>query len=1135
MSRREDGHYHWCTVDADETPTRESDDHIVLTTAAEAFAELADLNDPPVGEGPSEGSRGAPAPRQERAFVGEVAPPVVAVVVVHNAEDSFDETLRSLGEQTYENLSVLIIDADSDIDPTPRIAQVLPGAFVRRLEHNVGYGPTLNETLELVTGASFYCLCHDDVVLEPDCVHELVSEAFRSNAGIVGPKMVDWDDPELLLSVGFTIDSSAGRAPYAERHELDQGQHDAVRDVFAVAGGCTLVRADLFGHLGGFDPGIDLVGEDLDLCWRAHLVGARVVVAPSATVRHRERLAERVEVARLTRVDAAHRMRTVFSNLRLRRLIWSIPRLVFISVVEAIVEWSIGRRAHARAQIAAWGTTIRSIPSIARSRRRVRAIRERDDRAIGQLQTRFWARLDGVIQANRRERAIQVDSSGGPPRRRTPAVTWALVALVVVLVAGSRELLFGALPAIGSFAAPPSGLAHMWHLWGSSWNPLGLGSTTAQPAGVGTLATLGTLAGGAFGFLRRLAILLPVPIGLFGAWRVTRPLGSRRAQLVATVLYAAVPLPWNALAQGVWGGLVVYAVAPWILHCSARAMRVVPYAGARNAGATPAGWAMVLGYGLLVAVVATLAPAVVSTVIVVGVGLALGSLVLGRTDGLVRLVTATAGALVVAAVLLSPWTLAGPGRSMWSLAGVGGAVHGWSDLGELLRFQSGPMGAGPVGYVFLVAAALPLVIGRSWRFEWGVRAWGVAVCAWALAWCGQQAWFGVPLPPTEVLLAPAAIAVAVAAACGVVALETDLATFRFGVAQVASLVAVVAVILAVLPLLANATDGRWRMAPVGLDEVLEFITTQRAEAPFRVVWVGDPAVMPVASRPLDDALSVGVSNEGMPRMNELWIAASADGSRPVHDALDLAMASETTRVGRVLADMGVRYVVLPRQTVPLPYRSTAHRPPTRLLDAMEDQLDLARVPVNDAVVVYRNEAWRPGPTLLPATTPVGGVPADVLDAPDGTRVDAAVDPLGTTRFAVPGGGILATGQPADSTWRLTVDGKKAEPVTLWGWEQGFEVADAGRAELARSSPRRPFVMGFTVVAWLLVLGFWIGGRRRPSDDLLADDLGPVADAGSLVRLDPEDPDSAGVTVEQIEVEPVETADVTPGDDKDDEA
>ena len=48
-----------------------------------------------------------------------------------------------------------------------------------------------------------------------------------------------------------------------------------------------LVRADLFHELGGFDPATFPGSDDLDLCWRARLAGARVLVAPDARVRHR--------------------------------------------------------------------------------------------------------------------------------------------------------------------------------------------------------------------------------------------------------------------------------------------------------------------------------------------------------------------------------------------------------------------------------------------------------------------------------------------------------------------------------------------------------------------------------------------------------------------------------------------------------------------------------------------------------------------------------------------------------------------------------------------------------------------------------------------------------------------------------
>jgi GT2 family glycosyltransferase len=220
-----------------------------------------------------------------------LAPPVVAVVVAHDPGPWFEETLASLASQDYAELSVLVLDAGSAEDLTARVAAVLPTAYVRRFEANRGFGATVNEVSAMVDGAAYFLLCHDDVALFTDTVHLMVEEAFRSNAGIVSPKVVSWDDPQRLIHVGMVVDKGGSVVERVHVNEIDHGQHDAVRDVFVAPGGATLVRVDLFDELGGFDPSIVAMGEDLDLCWRAQVVGARIIVAPDARIRHLEELA----------------------------------------------------------------------------------------------------------------------------------------------------------------------------------------------------------------------------------------------------------------------------------------------------------------------------------------------------------------------------------------------------------------------------------------------------------------------------------------------------------------------------------------------------------------------------------------------------------------------------------------------------------------------------------------------------------------------------------------------------------------------------------------------------------------------------------------------------------------------------
>ena len=52
----------------------------------------------------------------------------------------------------------------------------------------------------MVEGSAFFLFCHDDVRLEPDAPSMMVEAAFRTNAGVVTPKVVAYEDPLVLAA-----------------------------------------------------------------------------------------------------------------------------------------------------------------------------------------------------------------------------------------------------------------------------------------------------------------------------------------------------------------------------------------------------------------------------------------------------------------------------------------------------------------------------------------------------------------------------------------------------------------------------------------------------------------------------------------------------------------------------------------------------------------------------------------------------------------------------------------------------------------------------------------------------------------------------------------------------------------------
>lgn len=926
------------------------------------------------------------------------AAPVVAVVVTCDPGPWFDEALTALGNQDYPNLSVLVVDSASTLDPTPRVAAIVADAFVRRLERRVDFGVAANEALAVVEGATFYLLCHDDVALDPGAVSRMVEEAFRSNAGIVAPKVVEWDRPDRLLSVGAGVDRQGIVHPLVEPGELDQEQHDAVRDVFLAPSGAMLVRADLFASLGGFNAAVAQFGEDLDLCWRALVVGARVVAAPAARVRHRE--TERSEkrlgwTAPLERRRAAelaeqHRLRTVFTCYGPLRLIRTIPLLVVYLLGEALWALLRGHAGQAGGVLRAAGRAFADPATLRATRKDVQRKRRVHDGDLRRLQSQGNVRLrsffrnmveddplpgipvalpageggapapaDGALTPARRvrgpgrllspETTAMVTSSIGRGSWRLP-VGFGVVAVIVVGF-GSRSLFGHDLPGIGQFPVTAGGPGRWWHAWWANTGQGGLGGTASSPPGLALLALGGTIMAGAVGALQHLVVLGPLVVGPLGAFRAARWWGSQRGRVAAMVAYAVIPLPYNALAGGHWAGLLAYAAAPWTLSVIGRLSSQVPF----PPSLAPRLTGRVVGLGLLTALVGAFAPSWLYVVPVVGVALLLGSLLVEPPPLAARLVAVPAVASVIALVLLAPWSLGvvGNGNDMFGVFAGSSARLG---LGEILRFHTGPVGSGPLGWGLLVAAALPLVIGRSWRLAWAARLWMVALACFALAWAGLRGW--IPIPDPEVVLAPAAAALAAAMALGIVAFELDLPGYRFGWRQAASGVAAAALVVAAIPMVLATGGGHWKVPTSDANAALGFLTGQ-PPGHYRVLWVGAPAALPLGSRSLGTDVAFATSYGGAPDVTYLWPSAQLGGIDRLAADLRLAAGRRTTTLGHLLTPLAVRYIVVPNQTGPAGSGGTNVAVPTAVLAGFSLQTDLLASPTDSSYTVYVNSAWRP--------------------------------------------------------------------------------------------------------------------------------------------------------------------------------
>ncbi|MGH9287704.1 MAG: glycosyltransferase [Acidimicrobiales bacterium] len=1039
------------------------------------------------------------------------SPPVLAVVVTHGRHaNRFEDLLGALAEQDYPRLSVLVIDAAVADDLTDRVCEVLPAARVLRLPATEGFCAAANHVLDRdrpqARRAEFFVFCHDDVVPDPTAVSALVEAATEWDADVVGPKFVARDNASRLLHVGLGVDRVGTSMPLVERRELDQGQHDGVREVFAFPAGFTLVRADLFAAVAGFDEAVDSPDDDAILCWRARVAGSRVLLATDSRVRRDG------QSWAGPREQARYRVRALLSCSSRLDLMRIVPQALALSLAQAVGGLVTGRPGRARAAVGAWVWNLLRPLSLWRARRRVNAVRRASDRDIHRLQVRgligprLWLRRVG--RSGPPDATVPALAGPGPPLPDeaaapadaiapwTPATALITTVLVGVVLFGGRHLVTRFVPAVGEFVAFPGSPGDLVREWAGGYRPVGLGADASAPSLVGVAGGLGALLGGHLALARTLLIVGLLPVGVVGAYRLLRPTGSKPAQVAAAVAYATVPLPYDGLATGRWSVTAAYAASPWLLGRLAQASLVAPFS---PDGPLPIPrrrlWQHVVATGAVTALAGLLLPQAPALLLLVAAALVVGTLLAFQRRGIGRLVAVSAGAALTATLLHLP-ALVDVVRSRTAAdawMGLERPVGALTAL-DLLRFDTGPLGIAPLGFCLVGAALLPLVIGRDWRLGWAVRAWTLAVACWALVWAQQQGHVNVRLPDPGVVMAPAGAGLAFAVALGVAAIESDVRgrAWRFGFRRAVSALGVLTLAAATAPVVVASMDGWWDMPPGDFGGVMGSVDAALTAEPSRVLWVGDPAVLPGGQAwELDDGLSYTATEAATPGAADLWPATGLGSSGRLGEALGLANGGRTSRLGRVLAPMGVQYVAVPHALAPA---SSVDRTDGAsgglgsaalastgavdgLIDALDGQLDLEQIAVDDALALYRNVAFVPvRATGIDASalaeTSLAAMQHVDLAAASPVLVESDGDGR-ASRGPVRAGDTVVQASSASDRWVLEVAGRRAARTDAYGWADGFATPDdanGGEAVLDyRTPPVRYVLVAVQCALWLLAL------------------------------------------------------------------
>lgn len=1038
------------------------------------------------------------APAQTRAANGD--PSVLAIVVTHQGRRWLKDCLVALCSQTYPFLDVLVVDdASPDWRDAPHLKRLVKRHLRRRrwgflrTRRPLGFGGAINWALSRVrTSADLLLFLHDDVVLDPSSVQRMVERMSREpNAGIVGPKIVSWDDPGRLEEVGMAVDRFGYPYKGLEVGEIDLGQHDHPTEVFYVTSTCMLVRHDVFRQLRGWDAPMRAFSEDLDLCWRARVTGSLVLVEPAARARHAIALATGQRSSRFLPPRyfiRRNRLRAVAKNVSAPRLLALVPQFVLLSITE-MVGFTVLRQPGEIVNLAkALGWNFVTSPQTMSERLRVQRARVVPDRRLRRLTVRESTRVHAYVsnQAERMEQAwgrraevVAARSTQARALSRSlaglPATAGAVLALA--LLVGFRHFLWSGPATVGQLVPFPPQVTALWRSYFSPWQQARLGAPGPASPAVLLLGVFPVLALGIVGAAQKLLVLVLGATGFAGAYRLVSEVVDRRARVVAGLVYVLGPVGYAGLRGGALGALVLAAAAPFALRSI---LRLTGWLGrgrgeggrsvARVAVAAAVGGAFVPGSLLVLAA---------ASVILSAVGAALDP-----RPGARRGLLACLAGLVVAWTLLLPWSATwlregGPLHNLWSEATWRGYASGFAGEG-MTSVLSGRLPPGPL----LSALAMPLLGGVAVALGTGRRrrlALGLVAVLVGTGWLVAATAAGLVRP---VVASPAEAGVfagmawAGLAGLAVAAFGLDLPRRRLGWMHAGTIGALGAAGVLVLgglaPTLWRGDWGPGRASPNADPAVTaQVVSLLGAEADgsaqFRALWVGSrwSPGSPDASRPGRRDLVTGPQGE---LLSDAFSGDVASSDAELAGALASIEDGSTDVGGHLLGAFNIRFVVLARAA------GASRWLAQRDLEVIRSEPDF--ILLESSAPLPRAAVWPRLPGYVAALARrdprLGSSGREAPRAVLGRRSAGA--------YAAAGGappGVVWLAESHDPRWSASAGGTSLARVE-GGWGNAFVLPRATSDPVSVTYPRSPADLAWAValvLAWVVALGAALSGAR----------------------------------------------------------
>ena len=217
----------------------------------------------------------------------------IAIVILNWNGKSFLESFLPDVIRCSRNVAdIVVADNNSTDDSVAFLRMHFPEVVIVLNKSNLGFAGGYNAALKEIK-SEYFVLLNSDVQVTGNWIEPVIKMMDAdSQIAACQPKIRSYKQKEKFEYAGAAggfIDKFGYpfcRGRIFSTLEKDENQYNDVIEIFWATGACLFIRSQVFHQLGGFDEEFFAHMEEIDLCWRIHKAGKKIMYCPSSVVYH---------------------------------------------------------------------------------------------------------------------------------------------------------------------------------------------------------------------------------------------------------------------------------------------------------------------------------------------------------------------------------------------------------------------------------------------------------------------------------------------------------------------------------------------------------------------------------------------------------------------------------------------------------------------------------------------------------------------------------------------------------------------------------------------------------------------------------------------------------------------------------